>query len=195
MQNWLPKETKFLVSSRLHKEYDAASEVWHALRKTGICENAEVHLIRKKREWIRGLVAFVFDYDPLKAILMVKDYFKRNQWIMEYTERIYPIEFVAYDLEEAKEFLENTANKRIGESKWKIHVFKHDAKYKRKKVIEKLAESINTGSVDLENPDWLVTVHIVKDEIGLAIIKEEHLVRKKEIKAPSTWKEFKLLPP
>ncbi len=195
MRNWLPRNTKLLVSSRLHREYDAASEVWHALRKTGICENAEVYLIRKGREWLRGLVAFVFDGDPLKAVLAIKDYFKRNQWIMEYTERIYPVEFVAYNLEEAKGFLEKKANERIGDSKWKIHVFKHDAKFKRKKVIEKLAESINTGKVDLENPDWIITVHIVKDELGLAIVREEHLVRKKDIRDLSTWKEFKLLPP
>jgi len=195
MTYWLPRYTKLLVSSRLHREYDAASEVWHALRRTGISDNPEVHLIRRGRDWIRGLIAFVFEGNPLEAVLAIREYFRRNQWIMEYTERIYPIEYVTNDINEAVNFLANTAEKRIGSEKWKIHVFKHDAKLKRKKVIEKLAEVIDTGKVDLENPTWIITVHIIKDNIALAIVKEKHLIRKKDIKQPTTWKDLKFLPP
>lgn len=190
---WIPKETKLLVTSRLHGEYDAASEVWHALRASGVCENAEVRLVKRGREWIRGLIAFVFEGDPLEAVLKIKSYFMANQWIMEFTERIYPIEFVTDSLSEASKYLTGVAEEKIGDSRWKIHVFKHSAELKRLKVIESLAEAVKVGKVDLENPEWIITVHIIKNNLALAVVKPDHLVRKKDIRQTSRWRDLVFL--
>ena len=188
---WIPRNTKLLVTSRLHFELDAASEVWHALRVTGICEDAGVHLVKKGREWIRGLIAFYFDGDPIKAISAVREYFKLKPWIMEFTEKIYPIMFVTNDLDEAAEYVEKKAQQVIRpENTWRIKVFKHNAKLKRKKVIDALAQKVDIGKVKMEEPDWYITVHIIKTTLALAVIKKEQIVQKKDIKVPRTWKDL-----
>ncbi len=192
--HWIPRDTKLLVTSRLHYELDAASEVWHALRVTGICEDAGVYLVKKGKDWIRGLIAFVFEGNPFEAINKIREYFKLKPWIMEFTEKIYPIMLVTEDLDEAAEYVEKNANNMIKENEtWRIWVHKHNTKLKRQKIIEKLAERVNVGKVRMENPDWYITIHLIKTTIGVAIMKREHLLQKKNIKVPRTWKDLTII--
>ncbi len=188
---WIPKETKLLVTSRIHYELDAASEVWHALKATGICDNAHVSLIKKGREWIRGLIAFSFNNDPYTAIRAVKGYFLKRPWIMEFTERIIPIEYVSNHLNNIINYVaEKVINKIRVEDRWKIEVFKHSTKYKKKKIIEKVAEEINIGKVDLEKPDWIILINAIKTTLTASIIQPDQIIRKKEIMEMTDKKEL-----
>jgi len=181
------------VTSRINFELDAASEVWHALRVLKICENADVFLIKRKREWIRGLIAIVFDYDSILASKMIYKYFLEKPWIMEFSEKIIPVEFVSNDINEVASWVLETAKKRISsESKWKVEIYKHSAMHKTLHVIEKVTKDINWGKVDLTNPDWIIHIDIIKRTLAASIIKPNTIIRKKIIKQKLMKKKLTL---
>ncbi len=179
----LPKNVKFIVTSPRHYELDAASEIWHCLRATGICEDARIFFPKSKKEWIRGLILVDFDFDPIEAIEKIRKYLEEKPWIMEYMQRIIPVEFASEDINVIKEKVREIASKKIKQNdSWRITVSKHASKYGKFKIIEEIADVINWGKVNLENPDWIINIEVIKDTFYVAIIKKNHIIRKKEIK-------------
>jgi len=182
----IPVNTRLLVTANRYFELDAASEIWHILRNTNIAYDAEVVFIRRGKWWLRGLIAFVFE-TPLLSLIdimsRIRDYLLKKPWIMEFAQRIIPVEKVSTKFEEVKEFVWETANRRLGEEdKWAIRVSKHEANVKRRKIIEELAKGISKGKVDLENPDWIVNVEVIRNTYATAIVPTNCIIRKKEIK-------------
>lgn len=183
----LPKDTRFLVSSIRFFELDSASEIWHALKATHVCDDAEIVFIRKGKWWLRGLFGVIFDFDPLLAAEKVREYLSQRPWIMEFTQKIIPIEIVSDSLAEIKEFVEKKAYDRLDrKSKWMIRVSKHESKISRTRIIEKIAASIDIGKVDLEKPDWIINIEIIKDLFCASVIKPTHIIRKKDIQKLNT---------
>ncbi len=190
---WIPKKTRLIVTSRIHFELDAASEVWHALRATGICPEADVYLVKRGRDWIRGVIAFAFDGDPYRAVEAIRAYFKEKPWIMEFTEKIFPVEFVSNNVDEIVKFVSEKIAEVIKEStKWRISIHKHNTVYKRNKILEKVASVINVGKVDLESPDRIILINLIKNTIAVALAKPNQIVRKKDIKEGLNKKELTL---
>ncbi|MGQ4890959.1 MAG: THUMP domain-containing protein [Candidatus Njordarchaeia archaeon] len=190
---WIPKNTKLLVTSRIHFELDAASEVWHALRATGICPDADVYLIKRGREWIRGVIAFAFDNDPYEAIRAIRDYFEKKPWIMEFTERIFPVEYVSDDIDEIARYISGKVNKIFSNNtRWRIRIHKHNTVYKRSKILEKVANVVNIGKVDLEKPDITILINLIKNTITVSFTKPNQIIRKKDVKNKLNKKELTL---
>ncbi|MHA1616471.1 MAG: THUMP domain-containing protein [Candidatus Njordarchaeales archaeon] len=181
----IPSNTKLLVTSNRYYELDAASEVWHILKATNIADDAEVTFIRKGKWWLRGVIAFSFELNGitiLDAMERIRAYLLRRPWIMEFSQRIIPVELVSTDFSEIKSFVTSVANKRIrSNEKWAIKISKRDSKIKRQKIIEEIASQINVGKVDLENPDWIINIEVIRNTYAGSVIRSHHLIRKKEI--------------
>jgi len=161
---------------------DSASEVWHCLYMVNVCKDIEVYFIRRRNRAIGGLIAIVFDADPILAIRKVRGYLEDRPWIMRYTLRIVPVEMVTGSLEELSRFVSNVANARIGESEtWRISVSKRASKVSSRKLIESLASNISKGSVNLETPDWIINVEAIRQTYLCAVIKPEDIIRKKDV--------------
>jgi len=179
----IPRNVKLLASSNIYFELDAASEVWHILRATGICEDAEIVFIRKGKWWLRGLFGVIFRGDVIKSMPIIRAYIQKKPWILEYTHRIIPVELITNDINELKEFVIKKAEERISEnSRWMIRVSKHDTKLKRRKVIEEVAKGINIGEVDLEKPDWVINIEIIRNTFAAAVIPPNFIIQRKEFK-------------
>jgi len=179
----IPKDTKLLVTSNRYFELDAASEIWHALRATGICDEAEIVFIRKGKWWLRGIIGVIFEGDAIFAIEKIRNYFVKRPWIMEYSQRVIPIEIVTTDINELKDFVKKRGQERISEKdRWMIKITKHDSKIKRRHLIDELASLIDKGKVDLSNPKWIINVEVIKNTFACAIIEKHHILRKKELK-------------
>lgn len=180
--NILPKHTRLLVSSLTRFELDAASEVWHALRVTGVCNNAEIIFIRDGKKLLRGLFGVTFRSDAITAIEKIKHYFSERPWIMKYSQKIVPIEFITTNLEELLNFIEITSYDRISNhDSWKVQVNKHGSKISKKELISKIAGRVKKGIVNLTKPKWIINVEIVLDTYAVSIIKQGHIIRKKEL--------------
>lgn len=178
----VPKQTKFLVSSRVGFEIDAASEVWHCLHVTGVADNIEVYFIKSRYRSLRGLIAIIFEGDPIMAIRKVREYLVQKPWIMRYSHRIIPVEIVTNSMEELKAYVANTISIRMSdEDSWKINVSKHSSKLSSRKIINNLAKGIEKGKVSLDNPDWIVNVEVIKKTFLAAVIKPQDIIRKKDI--------------
>ena len=178
----VPEKTKFLVSSRIGFEIDAASEVWHCLHVTGICDDAEVYFIKTRDRSLRGLVSIVFDGDPIIAVRKIREYLTKKPWIMRYSHQIIPVEFVTGDVQKLKDYVARAASMRISSDDfWKINVSKHASGLSSRRIISEIAELINRGKVSLENPDWIINIEIIKKTFLAAIIGPQDIIRKKDI--------------
>ena len=183
----VPPLTKFLVSANARYELDAASEIWHCLYVTGVSENIDVYFIRHRDRSIGGLIAIVFDGDPLVAIRKVREYLMQKPWILRYALRIAPVEIVTQDVKELREFVEKVAESRIKkDDTWKIQISKRAAKVSSRKLIDELAGVIKTGKVSLSSPHWIVNIEIIKHTFLASIIKPEDIIRKKKL-----WEKLK----
>ena len=177
----IPPRTKLIVTSRVYWELDAASEIWHCLKATGICDNAEIVFIRQKNRLIRGLFAVVFDGDSREAIRKIRSYLFKHPWIMRYSQRIIPVELVTTKFDEVLNFIRENS-KRIDEAKWMIRVSRHNADISKMQIIEKVAPLITKGRVDLKNPEWIINIECILRTFAVAIIRKEELIRRKELK-------------
>lgn len=178
----LPRETRFLVTSITRFELDSASEVWHALRATGVCKNAEVFFIKRKKKRLQGLFGVIFNKDPIYAIEKVKQYLMDHPWVMKFTQRIIPIEYVANNVQDLVYFVEKTSSSKISDNDaWKIQVRKHYAKISKNKLIEEIANVIKKGHVNLIEPTWVINIEVVIDTYAASIIRPNQVIKKKEL--------------
>lgn len=179
----LPKDTKFLCTCQVYWELDAASEVWHCLRATGVCDSADIVFIRSHGRLYRGMFAVVFRGDAREAARRVRRYLEAHPWILKYTSRIVPVELVTADLQEVVAFVEREANARIGESeRWKVRVERHEMEISRDLLIDAIAKVVRRGKVDLERPDWIINVECVRRTFAVSIIRPEELIQRKELR-------------
>ncbi len=179
----LPLDTKLLVTAITRFELDAASEIWHILRRTSICDNAEIIFIKKNKKLLKGIFGVAFQNDPILAVERMREYLSERPWIMRFSQRIVPIEFISSELEAVLNFIEKEGSSRISSNEtWKIQINKHESKVNRAKLIEVIANRINLGKVNLSNPDWIINIEIVLDTYAVSIIHPKHIIRKKELK-------------
>ena len=177
----VPQSTKLLLSTQARYELDAASEVWHCLYVTGISDQIDVYFIRSKDRAIGGLIAIVFEGDPIIAVRRIREYLTKKPWILKYTLKIIPVEIVTNSLEELKQFVRRYAAERIASNdSWKIRISKHASKAPSRKIIDMLAKEVQTGKVSLETPDWIINIEIIRDAYLAAIIRPTDIIRKKE---------------
>jgi len=178
----IPPNTKLIVTSRVYWELDAASEIWHCLKTTGVCNNAEIVFVKQRNKLIRGLFAVVFDGDSREAVRRIRNYLLKHPWIMKYSQRIIPVELVTVNFDEVINFVKENS-KRINEgARWMIRVSRHHADVSKTQIIEKLAPLITRGKVDLKNPEWIINVECILKTFAIAIVKKEELIRRKELK-------------
>ncbi|MCR8433566.1 MAG: THUMP domain-containing protein [Crenarchaeota archaeon] len=178
----VPFNTRFLVTCQQRYELDAASEVWHCLYVSGYGEDIEVHFIRKYDRAIAGLIAIVFNGDPIEAIEKMRNYLLKKPWILRYTHKIIPVEFVTNSIDALLTFIHDKARLRIKEDDhWRISISKRASKISSKKLIEQIAHTISWGKVSLQNPQWIVNVEVVRDVFLASLIKPEWIIHKKTL--------------
>jgi|GEM_PF-2696936 len=177
----IPSNTKFLITCQQRYELDAASEVWHCLYAVGYGEDIEIYFIRKRDRTIAGLIAIVFNGDPIEAVQKIRNYLSKKPWILRYTHKIIPVELVTSSLETLLEFVSERARLRISDKDtWRITVSKHASKISSRKMIERIATIINRGKVSLEKPQWIINIEIIRNTFLVAVVKPEWIIRKKE---------------
>lgn len=180
--NIVPLNIKFLVTTQPRYELDAASEVWHCLYANGYGEDIEVYFVRRKDRAIAGLIAIVFDGNPIEAIQKIRAYLLEKPWILRYTNKIIPVELATKSIDELLNFIAEKAKLRIGPNDtWKIQVSKRASKISSRRLIERVASVINVGKVSLEDPQWIVNIEVIRDVYLIALIRPEWIIRKKEI--------------
>ena len=189
----VPIKTKLLVTTQPKFELDAASEIWHCLYKVGIPEDdIEVYFIRKRFKLVAGIIAISFNSDPLKIIPKIREYLKRHPWILRYTHRIVPVEYVTDNIDDMIFRVSKLANKRLSiDSKWRITINKRATKISSRTLIEKIANLIARGKVSLTNYEWIINIEIIGDTFLVAVIPRDFILLKKEFFKPI--KERKVL--
>lgn len=179
----LPKDTKFLCTCQVYWELDAASEVWHCLRATGVCKSADIVFIRSGGRLYRGLFAVVFEGDAREAARRVREYLEKHPWILRYTSRIIPVEFVTGELSEVVEFVRKKTEERITDrDKWCVRVERHEMEISRDLLIEAIANVVKRGKVSLEEPDWIINVECVRQTFAVSVIRPHELIQRKELR-------------
>jgi len=186
----LPQDAKLLVSSLTRFELDAASEVWHALRITGVSDNAEIVFIKNSKKLLKGIFGVIFRNDAIAAIEKIRYYFNKRPWIMKFSQKIVPIEFVTNDLESLLNFVEiESCNKISNHDNWKVQVNKHGSKVSKIELINKVADRVKTGTVNLTTPNWIINIEVVLDTYAVSIIRPSHIIRKKELNDKAQYNE------
>lgn len=181
----VPFNTKFLVSTQIRYELDSASEIWHCLYATGYDINQiEVHFIRKRDKSIGGLIAITFEGNPIDALKKIRQYLYKHPWILYYTHRIVPIEYVTLDPTLLINQAVKLALKKIDpNASWRITISRHATKIKRQPLIDSIASKINIGRVSLEKPDWIINIEIIKNTFLLSVLEPIDIIRRKDFTA------------
>lgn len=167
----------FLVSSKTWFERNALSETFNLLMKISINKNPEI-LAQTLNVRGLGLIQFKdieidFSDENIKVI-------NENIDELKYCEKIIPLnEFFRKKM--TLDDLSNEINPYFNvikeKDKWKIEIKKRQTSLKDKELISSIASTVNTGSVDLTNPDWIIHINIVRNWIGFGIIKPHHIVK------------------
>lgn len=159
----------FLISSQRSHERDALSEAYYVI--------ADVlgHKMRPTRARVPGLSILrgtEGGSDPYVIIEEVRHYIQEKGPLVACL-KLTPLELLfKTDLHRIVENALSLAKPRIGsDTTWKIRVRKRQTILKTVQVIEAIAAQIDSGVVDLTNPDREIRIEIIRDLTGLSVME------------------------
>ncbi|MEM1690097.1 MAG: THUMP domain-containing protein [Thermofilaceae archaeon] len=165
------KKFNLLASTYRRRENDLLSELWYFLRDLGDSE------VRASPTGLPGLVVLSTKLDPFKVVEDVARKISSEPWYFRFLLKIEPIEAcTSADLEEIKrEALNLAANRLDPNDRYRIEARIRLSPLSRDEVISAIAPNI-PNKVDLENPDKIVLVEVIRDVAGIAVVKPKHIV-------------------
>ncbi|MEM0042722.1 MAG: THUMP domain-containing protein [Thermofilaceae archaeon] len=165
------KKFNLLASTYRRRENDLLSELWYFLRDLGDIE------VKASPTGLPGLVVLYTKLDPFKVVEEVASRINSEPWYFRFLLKIEPIEVCTQvDLEEIKREALNLAAKKLNlNDRYRIEARIRLSALTRDEVISAIAPNI-PNKVDLEHPDKIVLVEVIRDVAGIAIVEPKHIV-------------------
>jgi tRNA(Ser,Leu) C12 N-acetylase TAN1 len=169
-----------LISCKRNFETSASSEIQYTLiEKLGI----EKQDIKVKHTGISGLITVkITNHDPItimrglisleanEAYFLHCLKFKFIQHVMKLNQET--------NFDEIKEYISSKIVTDEVTSSYKVEIEKRHSKYSSKDLIGLIAPLI-PNPVNLSNPDWIVQIEIIADNIGISKIHPDHVFSSK----------------
>src|SRR3989304_6513469 len=96
--------------------------------------------------------------------------------------RLIPVEKVVdLDLEMIKDEVKPLMEKIGPEESFRITIEKRHSELSRGELIEVIASTTNR-KVNLDNPDWVVLVEVIRDTVGLSVVRPSQIVSVVKVK-------------
>lgn len=176
----MPFYPGLLISSKRNFETSASSEIQYTLiEKLGINKSN----IKIKTTGISGLVTVrIKDRDPL-VIVEELHALEKNEAYFLHCLKFKPIQFVTKldqesEFNELKEYIATHIVDEDVSSSYKVEIVKRHSKIASKDIISIIAPII-PNPVNLSNPNWIVQIEIIADNVGISKIKSEHIFSSK----------------
>ena len=161
----------FLISSQRSFERDALSEAYYVI------SDVLGFKTRPLKSRVPGLsiLRLMEEDTPFHVIREVKQYIQEKGPLVACL-KIVPLEqLIKTNLSQIVHNAVSLAKLKILPSNtWKINVRKRQTTLRTLQVIEKIAEEINWGVVNLTSPDFEIRVEIIRDLTGISVM-EPHL--------------------
>jgi len=159
-----------LVTTSRGNENNACSEIWFLLGEVGDQEA----LVDKTG--ISGLIAAKTSLNPFKAIEGLRRMLRGRPHEFRYTLRVIPIELVIRtNLDEIRRASIELSSKILENETFRVTVEKRHTELPTRDIIEAVAANINR-SVNLDDPDKIVLIEVIKGLTGISIIKPEDIL-------------------
>jgi len=159
-----------LVTTSRGNENNACSEIWFLLGEVGDQEA----LVDKTG--ISGLIAAKTSLNPFNAIEGLRKMLRERPQEFRYTLRVIPIELVVRtNLDEIRKASIKLSSKILENETFRVTVEKRHTELPTRDIIEAVAANINR-SVNLDDPDKIFLVEVIKGLTGISLIKPEDIL-------------------
>jgi len=96
-----------------------------------------------------------------------------DPWSIRLILRFIPVErVVAADIEDIVECVKAVSNKIGQDESFRITIEKRHTQLKSSEIIQEVGDVVSRR-VDLDNPNWIVLIEIVRNEAGISVIRPE----------------------
>jgi len=169
------QKMKFLlVSCDPVKERDGMSELWHVLVK--YCKVIPLEAFSLS---VKGLFLIAIESDLHETFKEIKKVIQQKKFEFIVCKKITPIEqLIRSDSEDLLEILPDHLQTIPKAVKWRISLNRRHTKLRRNDIIELIASHpmAPTGTVDLNNPDWVIIVEIFGEWLGIGVFKHDPII-------------------
>ncbi len=154
-----------IVSTSRGNENKACTEIWFLLGEMGDRES----IVRKTG--VSGLIVAKTAFDPFKVIENLREMLRRRPEEFRYTLKIVPIEIVVRSkLDGISRASAELVSKIEENENFRVSIEKRHSQISSHEIIENVARNISRR-VDLDNPDKIVLVEVLKGYAGISVIK------------------------
>lgn len=172
----IENQLKFiLVGCETSKERDGMSEFWHVLIKYCQVKPIEPFDVR-----VRGLFIIAIDNDPFETVQKLQKVINNKSFEFQICKTFTPIDrLFKSSIEEMVSILPQYLKKIPSTAKWRISVNRRHTTLSRQKIIEIIANlpDVPKGKVDLENPEWEITVNIFEQWMAISVNSSEFIIK------------------
>jgi len=166
-----------LISSKAFNERNALSEVYPII--VALSKGQKLNIFAQTLK-VKGLGLISIEEDTIDMPDNYPELINEYLPDIKYCEKIIPLNGIIKERNASsilstkiKQYLSMIKN----DSTWKIDIKKRHSPLKNKDIINSIAPSVQIGSVDLTNPDWLIHINIIKNWIGYGIIKPKFIIK------------------
>ncbi|MHA2357711.1 MAG: THUMP domain-containing protein [Candidatus Heimdallarchaeaceae archaeon] len=147
-----------LISSARTLERNASSEIYYLLAEVFEYKDVKVEPVKQ----ISGLSIAKFSEDPIETFSKIRNASEEDKSIFQFTLKIVPLQYrVLSSLENLKKIAQKIKEEIKETNTWGIRVRRRHSQIARKEIISTIADEIDKGKVDLENPDCYIFVEIL----------------------------------
>lgn len=165
----------FLISSKRSFERDALSEVYYVISDV---LNYETKPLKSRVSGLSILSLVDSKISTAEVITKIRKYIESEGPLIACL-KIVPLEkLIKTDLAKISEVILILAEEKIlPRNSWMIRVHKRQTMLRSSQVIERVAENINWGTVNLNNPDFEIRIEIIRDLTGITVMKPNFEIR------------------
>jgi tRNA acetyltransferase TAN1 len=164
------EKNTFLLTTARGAEDSGGSELYMLLTEFGDSKS------KITRTGVSGVLLVETELAHQEVIEMLKKMMEFEPWRARSMLRLIPLEkIVDIDLEIIKEAVKPLMEKIGPEESFRITVEKRHSDLSRAELIEAVA-STTSRKVDLENPDWVVLVEVIRDTVGLSVVRPSQII-------------------
>ncbi len=158
----------FLISSQRTFERDALSEAYYVISDV---LGYKVHPLKSRVPGL-AILRLTEEYELFRVIDEIRQYIGKKGPLIACL-KIVPLErLIKTNLSKIVENAVSLAKTKILPThSWKIHVRKRQTNLRTLQVIEKVAEKINWGKVDLTTPNREIRIEIIRDLTGISVME------------------------
>lgn len=159
-----------IITCARHLEEEASKEIIKILSKIGDPEPKTT--ITK----MPGIVLADTSINPFAVVKEFRNILEDEPWQVRYIMRVIPIErFIETDIEEiTKNALELVPKIRESQT-YRISVKRRHNSLSSKQIITEIASKVK-NKVNLEDPDWIISIEVLGSKTGLSVLHTQDVV-------------------